>query len=136
MNELLILLFVLPLATIIFSIVFEKIIRNPVLVSLFIFAIYLIVAFFTSSEENLALYIIIAIIYAVLAFLTALITRFINRIRCNLRRISDTRNLSNDCCSSNGTLQLTNVENSTITSEYPVEYINYILGNNGINSIR
>lgn len=136
MNELLILLFVLPLATIIFSIVLEKIIRNPVLVSLFIFAIYLIVAFFASGEDNLALYIIIAIIYAVLAFLTALITRFINRIKCNLQRILDTRNSSNSCYNSNGTLQLTNGENSTTTTEYPIEYINYILGNNGINSIR
>ena len=47
MNNLL-LFFALPVATIILAIVFQKILRNPILTAATFFAIYLIVAFSAS----------------------------------------------------------------------------------------
>ena len=49
--------FALPLATILLSIVFQKILRSPILVAITFFAIYLIVAFtiFYAFFDNLLL---------------------------------------------------------------------------------
>ena len=87
--------FVLPLATILLAIVLQKILRNPILVGITFFAVYLIVAF-TAFSANLAAAIIGAIILSVLAFITAIIVQFI----CILReRFSN--NCNNNCCRCN-----------------------------------
>lgn len=135
----LLIFFVLPLATIIFAIVLEKIICNPVLVSLLVFAIYLIIAFLVSSTGTLAILIILAIIYAIIAFITAWITRLIKRIKCCLNTLNN-RNNSNccnhrNCYNENNSLTLTS-GNTQISNGYPIEYINSILGNNSRNCIR
>ena len=114
---LIILLFVLPIATIIFSVFLQKIVNCPTLVALVVFAAYLIVAFAVGDTSNLALYIVIAIIYAIIAFITAWIARCICKIH---------ERVESDC---NRSIQ----DNSSLYQEsnnqnYRQTYINSILG--------
>ena len=84
MNTLL-LFFALPVATILLAIVVEKILRNPFLTAITFFAIYLIVAFAAFD----ATFLIYAIAYTILAFITAIIAEFFFQ-RC--------REQNNNCC--------------------------------------
>lgn len=86
MNILLI-FFALPIATIILAAVLEKLINCPIAVAAVAFAIYLIVTFAVFD----ATFLIATIVYTILAFITALIVRFI-------------KNLLNDNDSNNCTL--------------------------------
>lgn len=106
--NLLLLLFALPIATIIFSIVLQKIIRSPILVALTIFAIFLIVTFAAFDES----FLIYTILYTILSYITAMITRLfkrlIRRFLCNQNNDdsdnednSDSDN-DNDCNCSHG----------------------------------
>lgn len=72
----LLLFFAFPIATIIFSIVLQKILRNPILVALTIFAAFLIVTF-TAFDESFLIY---TILYTILSYITAIITRLARRI--------------------------------------------------------
>lgn len=87
MNTLLI-FFAFPVATIIFAVALQKILRSPFLVAAVIFAIFLIVTFAAFDES----FLVYAILYALLALLTALATRFI----CCL-----IRNSNNPCLTAN-----------------------------------
>ncbi len=87
--DLLLLLFVLPFATIIFAIVLQKIINCPVLVALTFFSIYLILAFTVFDES----FLVIAIIYTIIAYITAVLTRFVKKI---IRRCFSNQNDTND----------------------------------------
>lgn len=80
MNNLLI-FFALPVATIIFAVALQKILRSPFLVAAVVFAAFLIVTFAAFDVS----FLVFAILYALLALITALITRFI----CCLIRNSD-----------------------------------------------
>jgi len=80
MNNLLI-FFAIPVATIIFAIVFQKILQSPLLVAATFFAIFLIVTFAAFDES----FLVFAILYTLLALITAIIVRFI----CCLIRNSD-----------------------------------------------
>ena len=92
MNTLLI-FFALPLATIILAGIFETFINCPFKVAGIAFAIYLIVAFALGGTIEL---IVAAIVYTILALITALIVHFIlnndeddeefPRCRCRGRR--------------------------------------------------
>lgn len=73
--------FALPLATILLAIVFQKVLKSPILVAIAFFAIYLIVAFVAFSD-TLAEAIIASIIYTIIAYIVA----YISMIICNLRR--------------------------------------------------
>ncbi len=85
MNNLL-LFFALPVATILLSIVLQKILNCPILVAITAFAIYLIVTFSAFNET----FLIYAIIYTIIAYITATITRFIMRIiECQNNHNSD-----------------------------------------------
>lgn len=81
MNTLLI-FFALPVATIILSIVLQKILKNPLLVAATFFAIYLIVAFAFSDSS----FLVLTILYTILAYLTAVLTKWIccllERLKC------------------------------------------------------
>ena len=81
MNTLLI-FFALPVATIILSIVLQKILKNPLLVPGTFFAIYLIVAFAFSDSS----FLVLTILYTILAYLTAVLTKWIccllERLKC------------------------------------------------------
>jgi len=72
--------FVLPLATILLAIVLQRILRNPMLVAITFFAVYLIVAF-TSFSDTLAEALIATIIYTVIAYITAYLVMIICRLR-------------------------------------------------------
>lgn len=100
MNELL--FFALPIATIILAIVLQKIIKCPILVALTFFAIYLIVtfAFFTAN------FLIFTIVYTILAYIAASITRWICE---NLGRNIFFRNINAENINTNN-LRARNVE--------------------------
>ncbi|MCI9365622.1 MAG: DUF2651 family protein [Clostridia bacterium] len=72
MNTLL-LLFALPIATIIIASVLEYIIKSPIAVTALIFAIYLIVTFAVFDAS----FLVYAIIYTILALISAILTRVI-----------------------------------------------------------
>ena len=71
--DLILLFFALPIATIILAIVLEKILKCPILVAATFFAIFLIVTFSAFDSD----FFIFAIIYTMLAYIAAAITRFI-----------------------------------------------------------
>jgi len=72
MNNLLI-YFALPIATIILSIILQKLIKCPLAVASIFFAIYLVVTF-AAFDIN---FLILAILYTILAYVTALLTKVI-----------------------------------------------------------
>lgn len=77
MNTLL-LFFALPVATILLAIVFEKILRSPILVAIMTFAIYLIVAF-SAFDSTFLIY---SILYTILALIAAYLAEiFFRRYR-------------------------------------------------------
>ena len=95
MNDLLI-YFAFPIATIILSIVLQKVLRNAILTSATFFAAYLIVTF-TAFDINFLVY---AIAYTILAYITAILTEFV------IRRFFDENEQNNDeencdCCMQN-----------------------------------
>lgn len=101
MNTLL--FFALPVATIILAIVLQKILKCPILVAATFFAIYLIVTFAVFDSS----FLIFAIVYTILAYITAALTRLICDIisRCNLWENSNCicNNANNGNTIANGT---------------------------------
>ena len=93
MNNLLI-FFALPVATILLAIVFQKILRNPILVGILAFAIYLIVTYAAFDSD----FLIFAIAYTLLAYLTAVLTSIICRI---LNRVLGTNSNGFNCDNDN-----------------------------------
>lgn len=87
MNTLL-LFFALPIATIILSIVFEKILRNPFLTAAIFFAIYLVLTFIYNDTT----YLIFTIAYTILAFITAVIAEYFFIRKCMMNSISNLPN--------------------------------------------
>ena len=86
--------FALPIATILLAIVLQKILNSPVLVAITFFAIYLIVAF-VAFPDDLAEALIATIIYTILAYITAVLTRFFTILCKKLQ------NHLNCCCHEN-----------------------------------
>ena len=84
MNTLL-LFFALPVATVILAIVLQKILNNPLLVAATFFAIYLVVAFAAFDAS----FLVYAIIYTILAYITAILVNAICRL---LRALSNQNN--------------------------------------------
>lgn len=121
--NILLLFFALPVATILLSIVLQKIIKNPVLVAITFFAVYLIVTFAAFDET----FLVFAIVYTILAFVTAAIVGAICKF------IKKCLNINN-CCNSNPDTDkancvcynLENINNS-------LESINDSLNNNNDN---
>ena len=119
MNTLL-LFFALPVATVLLAIVLQKILKNPVLVAITFFAVYLIVAFAAFDET----FLVYAIVYTILAFITAAIIEAICKFIKKCLSInhccsynSDTESANCVCCN------LENINNS-------LESINDSLNNN------
>lgn len=61
--------FAFPIATIIISIILQKVIKNPILVAAFVFAVFLIVAFAAFDET----FLVAVLIYTIIALITAFI---------------------------------------------------------------
>ena len=76
----LLIFFALPLATILLAIVLQKVLRNPILVAITFFAIFLIVSF-VFFASTLAEALIATIVYTIIAYITALIVNFICRLK-------------------------------------------------------
>lgn len=86
-------LFAIFVATVLLAIVLERVLHSPGLVAITIFAIYLLILtilFAVGVISDFAIGLIIVIFFAVIAFITAWIVRF---IRCICRRFLG------DCCS-------------------------------------
>ena len=114
------LFFILPFATILLSIVLQKLLKSPILVAITFFAIYLIILFIlfaTGVITDLAIRLIAIIIYTILAFITASIVKLIkciiekisNRCSCNttneLSLVNSTdRNCNNDTTAANNSI--------------------------------
>lgn len=81
MNALLI-FFAIPLAVIIFSIALQKIFKCPILVAAIVFAILLIVTFAAFTSD----FLVLAIIYTLLAFITATFVCVLCQILRQIRR--------------------------------------------------
>lgn len=86
MNTLLI-FFAFPVATVILAIVLQKVLKHPLLVAATFFAIYLVItfAFFDAS------FLVYAILYTILAYITAVLVAWI----CRLLRILENHNTGN-----------------------------------------
>lgn len=125
MNNLLI-FFALPLATIIIAVVLEKIWNNYILVTLFTFAVYLIVAFAVGDSTLLVL----VIIYTFLAFIAAFLSMLFRKINKRLRCLEEAANDENDnhcrcqnnsnagnTCDTNNCNQLNNTQNVAINAQ-------------------
>ena len=110
----LLIFFALPLATILLAIVFQKVLKCPILVAITFFAIYLIILFALYAAgviTNLAEGLIAVIIYTIIAFLTAWIVRLIKIIKERLFNCdenegrsggrSGNREQNNGCCCNN-----------------------------------
>ena len=113
MNTIL-LFFVLPISTIILSIVLQKILNCPILVGATFFAIFLIVTY--AIDSNLLIF---AIAYTILAYVTAIISRVICNIIEKINRCCNQheRNITNGCIcrnqkSSNDNESCTNINNN------------------------
>lgn len=89
MNTLLLLFFALPVATIILSIVLLKILKCPWLVAATFFAIYLVLTYAVVGPD----FLILAIVYTILSYITAIITRAICKIITRINNCND----CNDC---------------------------------------
>ena len=99
-NEMLLIFFALPIAVIIISIALQRIFRCPILVSAIIFAIFLIVTFIIDNLTFLIAAIAYAILSYITAFLTCVICRFLNSCSscncnyCNRESQSDSNVIS------------------------------------------
>ena len=120
MNTLL-LFFALPIATILLSIVLQKILKCPTLVAITFFAIYLIVAFTVFNSS----FLIFVIVYTILAYATAVVTRLICNIRerirncnqtiCNSANIANALNCFNSLSNNVNNLNNTNINRNIDT---------------------
>ena len=122
MNNLL-LFFALPVATILLSIVLQKILNCPILVAITAFAIYLIVTFSAFNET----FLIYAIVYTIIAYITAAVTRFIMRIIECQNSQNNQSNDSNICDEININSDTSNIcnclmENNTSGCRYSRKY--------------
>lgn len=80
----LLIFFALPLATVLLAIVFQKVLKSPILVTITFFAIYLIILFALYAAgvlSNLAEGLIAVIIYTIIAFITAWLVRLTKTIK-------------------------------------------------------
>lgn len=94
------LFFALPVATIILSIVLQKILKCPILVAATFFAIYLIVTYAVFGSD----FLIFAIAYSILSYITALIVNIIKRLIEQIGsycRMQNCNNLNDDTSNRN-----------------------------------
>lgn len=108
----LLIFFAIPFATILLAIVFQKVLKCPILVSITFFAIYLIVAFSLAEADviqNLANALVAVIVYSVIAFITAWLVNIINILKerfgnNNREEVSNRNRRRNSCEDANNDL--------------------------------
>lgn len=108
---------IFPIAVILISIVLQKLLKSPILVAILIFAVFLILAYTVFTPE----FLLNAIIYAIIAFITAAIFKLIcslrRRISCNIFNVCD----DTDSCNNNDD---NDIETSIANIEESIESIN------------
>lgn len=122
--NILLLAFALPVATILLAIVLQKILRNPLLVAATFFAVLLIVTYAAFDSS----FLVFAILYTILAYVTAVLTRLICNLieRCDLRRCrcrmcdSNNENNNNGIVTTNENGTTTLISNNTNSGNDPV----------------
>lgn len=92
--NILLLAFAIPVATILLALVLQKILRCPLLVAATFFAIFLIVTFAVFDSS----FLVFAILYTILAYVTAILTRLI----CNIISRFDLKDNCNCICENLG----------------------------------
>lgn len=117
--NILLLFFVLPIVTIILSIVLLKLLKCPVLVAATFFAIYLILAY-TAFDSD---FLIFVIVYTILSYITAILTRFISNIierfnnKCCLEKqnfyLRERNSSCNNNCNNNNNINSVDTINNT-----------------------
>jgi len=115
----LLLLFALPVATIILAIVLQKILKCPLLVAVTVWAIFLIVTYAAFDSS----FLVYTILYTILAYVTAVLVRLI----CN---IISRFNLNNSCCDSNCLCNQNNNNGRSVVSNETWCCTNRNTGNN------
>lgn len=105
--NMLLLFFALPIATIILASALETILCSPIRVASVFFAIFLVVTFSIFDET----FLIFALVYTILAYISAVITRFFIRL-CHCKRNHNNENNSIDVTSAT-----INTVNATINAE-------------------
>ena len=132
--DLVLILFVFPLVTIILAGVLEFIIKCPIAVAAVAFSVWVLVAFLVFDTTT---FFIAVFIYTLLAFLSALVVKF---IRCNIRRCNscsscDSFNIAN--IATQGIQDtITDAVNDAVNNVVPEavnEAINNIINNNSCN---
>ncbi len=122
MNTILLIFFVLPIAVIVVSIALQRLLRCPLLVASIIFVIFLIVAT-VLSDVNVF---VIAVAYALLAYISAILSCIICRIIANNPDLIS----CNNCCRSNNDDNSGCPRNNVATqnSTVPIDDITIVTG--------
>ena len=105
--------FALPIATIILAIVLQKLVRNPLAVAAVFFAIYLIVTF-AAFDIN---FLVLAILYTILAYVTALLTKVIMELIKEHHHCNNHDNDDNDTILNVSTINTDVLNANTINDE-------------------
>lgn len=103
---------IFPIAVILISIVLQKLLKSPILVAILIFAVFLILAYTVFTPE----FLLNAIIYAIIAFITAAIFKLIyclrRRISCNIFNVCDNTDSYNNNDDNDIETSIANIEES------------------------
>jgi len=128
MNTLLI-FFAFPVAVIIISAILEKLLRNPIAVAGFIFAIFLIVTFAAFDET----FLIATLVYTIIAFVTALI---VHLLKCRREREHNLCDLLLDIIRNNNDNSENNNKNTNNCNNHEniVETVEELISNNAKNN--
>lgn len=96
MENVLLLAFALPIATILLAIVLQKVLRSPLLVAATFLGVLLIVTYAAFDSS----FLVFAIIYTILAYVTAVLTRLVCRIIHCINSNCNNKNIENSEISS------------------------------------
>lgn len=88
------LFFALPIATIILSIVLQKVLKCPILVAATFFAVYLILTYSVFGSD----FLIFAISYTIIAYITAILTKCICKLINQINRWRNCEDRENQSC--------------------------------------
>lgn len=122
MNTSLLIFFAIPVAVIVFSIVLQKLLKCPILIASLVFAIFLIVAVVLN---NLNVF-VLAVAYAILAYLSAIISCLL----CNLIRNNPAFAECSNCCGNNYNGNNNDFNNSITTVNGMIEIEDTLDDNN------
>jgi len=117
----LLIFFAFPIAVIIISAILEKILKSPIAVAAFIFAVFLVVTFAAFDET----FLIATLVYTIIAFITALIVHYLKQ------RNENTQNL----CNLLAEFIQNNNSNNQNNNESICDTVEDLLSSNNINTV-